>query len=100
MEVKVASTKDVPAGKMIGIENSGQKVVVANVEGSYFAIGNICTHRGCKLSQGTLTGQQVQCPCHGSIFDLKTGAVVKGPASRPEQSFKVKVDGDAVFITM
>lgn len=100
MEVKVASTKDLPAGKMIGIENSGQKVVVANVEGSYFAIGNICTHRGCKLSQGTLNGQHVQCPCHGSIFDLKTGAVVKGPASRPEQSFKVKVDGDAVFIIM
>ena len=99
MEVKVASTKDIPAGKMIGAENSGQKVVVANVNGSYYAIGNICTHRGCKLSEGTLNGQQIQCPCHGSIFDAKTGAVVRGPAQSPEKSFQVKVDGDAVLVS-
>ena len=99
MEARVASTKDVPAGTMIGVESSGQIIVVANVSGSYYAIGNICTHRGCKLSQGTLDGDKVQCPCHRSIFDIKTGAVVKGPATKPESSFKVKVDGDSVVVS-
>jgi nitrite reductase/ring-hydroxylating ferredoxin subunit len=100
MEVRVASLKDIPPGKMIGIENSGQKIVVANVNGSCYAIGNICTHRGCKLSEGTLSGDKVQCPCHGSIFDIKTGAIVKGPAANPEKSFKVKLDGDAILVTV
>jgi nitrite reductase/ring-hydroxylating ferredoxin subunit len=100
MEVRVASTKDVSTGKMIGIENSGQKIVVANVNGAYYAVGNICTHRGCKLSDGTLNGEKVQCPCHGSIFDIRTGAVVKGPAANPEKSFKVRVDGDAILVTI
>lgn len=100
MEVKVASKKDVPTGKMIGIENSGQKMAIANVSGAYYAIGNICTHRGCKLSDGTLKGEEVQCPCHGSIFDIKTGAVVKGPAKNPEKSLKVRVDGETLLVTV
>lgn len=100
MEVKVASKKDVPAGKMIGIENSGQKIVVANANGAYYAIGNICTHRGCKLSEGTLNEEKVHCPCHGSTFDIRTGAVIKGPATNPEKSFKVRVDGDDILVTI
>jgi 3-phenylpropionate/trans-cinnamate dioxygenase ferredoxin component len=100
MEVKVASIKDVPAGEMIGIDNSGQKIVVANVNGSYYAIGDVCTHRGCKLSEGTLKGDQVRCPCHGSIFDVKTGAVVKGLAKNPEKSFKVRVDGNSIMVAI
>jgi nitrite reductase/ring-hydroxylating ferredoxin subunit len=100
MEVKVALKADLPIGKMMGIENSGQKIVVANVSGAYYAVGNICTHRGCKLSEGTLNGEKVQCPCHGSTFDITTGAVIKGPASNPERSFKVRVDGDAILVTL
>ena len=100
MEVKVALKTDLPTGKMVGIENSGQKMVIANVNGKYYAVGNICTHRGCKLSDGTLNGEKVQCPCHGSTFDITTGAVIKGPASNPERSFKVRVDGDAILVTL
>ena len=100
MEIRAASKKDVSTGKMIGIENSGQKIVVANVSGAYYATGNICTHRGCKLSDGTLSEEKVQCPCHGSTFDIRTGAVIKGPATNPEKSFKVRVDGDAILVTI
>ena len=100
MEVRIASTKDEPTGKMIGTENSGPKIVVANVSGAYYAVGNICTHRGCKLSDGTLNGEKVQCPCHRSIFDIRTGAIIKGPAKNPEKSFKVRVDGDAILVTI
>lgn len=100
MEVRVASTKAVPVGKMIGIESSGQKIVIANVNGSYHAIGNICTHRGCKLSEGMLSEEKVQCPCHGSVFDMKTGVVIKGPATKPEKFFQVRVEGDAILVTI
>ena len=100
MDVKVTTKKDVPAGKMIGVESSGQKILVANLSGSYYAIGNICTHRGCKLSDGTLDGENVQCPCHGSVFNVKTGAVIQGPATVAEKSFKTKVDGDGILVTI
>jgi 3-phenylpropionate/trans-cinnamate dioxygenase ferredoxin subunit len=98
MEVKVASTNDIPKSTMIGVESGGQKLLVANINGSYYSIGNICTHRGCMLSEGTLKGDNVQCPCHGSVFDVKSGALIKGPAKNPEKSFKVKVDGDKLLV--
>ena len=98
MELKVTSTKDLPAGKMMGIESNGGKVLIANLSGNYYAIGNICTHMGCKLSEGSLDGEKVQCPCHGSTFDIRNGSVLKGPAKNPEPVFKTRVDGDQILV--
>ena len=99
MFVKVASVKDVTIGKMLGAEVNGKLVLVANVNGTHYAIGGTCTHRGCKLSDGELKENGiVECPCHGSNFDLKTGNVVKGPAAKPEPAFQVKVDGEDLLI--
>ena len=97
MEIEIASTKDVTQGKMMGVEKNGKALLIANVDGTYHAIGNICTHMGCKLSDGTLIGDTVQCVCHGSIFNLKTGAVEQGPAEKPEPSFSLRVDGDKIL---
>ena len=81
MEVRIASTKDLSSGKMMGIENNGKAILVANLNGQYYAIGNTCTHAGCMLSDGTLNGEKVRCPCHGSTFDA-AGHVTEGPAKR------------------
>jgi nitrite reductase/ring-hydroxylating ferredoxin subunit len=97
--VKIASAKDVPSGKMLGAEVGGNLVLVVNLNGKHYAIGNKCTHRGCRLSDGTLKENGVvECSCHGSNFDLKTGNVVKGPAAKPEPAFQVKVEGDDLLI--
>jgi 3-phenylpropionate/trans-cinnamate dioxygenase ferredoxin subunit len=96
--VKVASVKALVAGKMVGTEAGGKQILVANVDSKYYAIGDKCTHRGCKLSGGTLKENGVvACPCHGSNFDLKTGNVVKGPAKTPELVFQVKVEKDDIL---
>ena len=60
--VKVVLMKDLEAGHMIGVEASGKEIVVINLEGTVYAIGNRCTHMGCKLSDGTLRGGKVACP--------------------------------------
>ena len=52
----------------------------------------------CMLSDGTLRGENVTCSCHGSIFEVKTGNVVKGPARKPEPVFQVKVEGDQILV--
>ena len=97
----MASAKVLIAGKMVSAEAGGKPILVANVDGKYYAIGDKCTHRGCKLSGGTLKeGSVVVCPCHGSNFDVKTGNVVKGPAKTPEPAFLVKVEKDDVVVNV
>jgi nitrite reductase/ring-hydroxylating ferredoxin subunit len=99
--VKIASTSALTQGKMAGAELGGKHILVVNVEGKYYAIGNKCTHIGCSLSDGELKeGGVVRCPCHGSNFDVKTGKVLKGPAKSPEPTFEVKVEKDQVLINV
>ena len=96
--VKVVLMKDLEAGHMIGVEAGGKEIVVVNLEGTVYAIGNRCTHMGCKLSNGTLRGGNVTCPCHGSIFDVATGSVMKGPAKKPEPSYQTKIEGEHILV--
>jgi nitrite reductase/ring-hydroxylating ferredoxin subunit len=99
--VKVASAKALVAGKMVGAEANGKPILVANIDGKYYAIGDKCTHRGCKLSGGSIEESGVVgCPCHGSKFDVRTGNVVKGPAKTPEPVFQVKVEKDDVLVSV
>ena len=100
MQLTSLSAKDIPAGTMAGTRAGGKDILVANVDGQYYAIGNVCTHMGCTVSDGVLNGAYVQCPCHGSTFDVRTGAVVHGPATRPEPSYKVEVSGDQISIVV
>ena len=98
--VRAASTKDIAPGKMTDAELDGKPILIANVGSKYYAMGNICAHMGCMLSDGTLRNGQVQCQCHGSVFDLKTGNVVRGPASEPEPSYDVKVEGNQILVNV
>jgi glycine betaine catabolism B len=96
--VKVAETKDVQASQMIAVEVNGEKVCIANVEGRYYAIGNVCTHMGGPLAEGKLEEHVVQCPWHGSRFDIRTGEVVRPPAIRPEPTYEVKEENNNILI--
>ena len=96
--VKVAETKDAQASQMIAAEVNGEKVCIANVEGRYYAIGNVCTHMGGPLAEGKLEEHVVQCPWHGSRFDIRTGEVVRPPAIRPEPTYEVKEENNNILI--
>ena len=72
-------------GTMRAVEVDGARVAVANVGGRLVAFRDACTHRGCSLAEGALAGTVVTCSCHGSQFDVVTGAVVRGPARDPLQ---------------
>jgi nitrite reductase/ring-hydroxylating ferredoxin subunit len=95
--VKVFLTKDLEPGHMIGVEAGGKEIVVVNLEGKFYAIGNRCTHMSCVLSDGALKGRSVTCPCHGSTFDVTTGSVIKGPAKKPEPAYPTKIEGEHVL---
>lgn len=98
--IKLASISDVKPNIMMGLEINDKKILLVNVNGSYYAIGNVCTHRSCQLSKGKLQGETVVCPCHGSTFDLKTGNFVKGPTKKPEPTYELKVENNDILINL
>lgn len=96
--VTVAKTGDVEAGELAAFDVSGRKVAIANVDGTLYAFDDVCTHRQCSLAEGELEGTTVTCPCHGSQFDVRTGAVLTPPATVPVKSYPVRVEADAIQI--
>ncbi len=92
--VKVANTKDIQPSQMKEVEVNGQKICLVNVDGKYYALGNICTHEGGPLAEGTLEGYEVECPWHGTKFDVRTGDVTNPPATQSEPTYEVKVDSN------
>ncbi len=96
--VKVADTKDLQPSQMKEVQVNGETICVANVQGKYYAIGNICTHEGGPLAEGTLEGYEVECPWHYSKFDVRTGQVTAPPASEPVLAYEVKIDGDSILV--
>ncbi len=96
--VTVGKAEQVPPGKIMGFIVKGKKVVVANLGDEFYAIGSVCTHMGGPLERGQLQDNVVRCPWHGSRFDVTNGTVVGGPASAPEPSYRVKIEGADIQI--
>ncbi len=81
-------------GQMKLVQVEGQKVVVMNVEGAFYALEDACTHAGGPLHKGELDGCEVECPWHASRFDIRDGSVTDGPAKKPLQAFRVEIEGE------
>lgn len=96
--VKVAKTEDVQVSQMMAVEVNDERICLANVNGKYYAIGNVCTHMGGPLAEGKLEDYIVQCPWHGSRFDIRSGKVVRPPAMKPEPIYEVKVENNDILI--
>jgi nitrite reductase/ring-hydroxylating ferredoxin subunit/hemoglobin-like flavoprotein len=80
---------DLAPGQARLVHVDGQEVAVFNVAGRFYATNNECSHAGGPLSEGELDGQVVECPVHGSRFDVTTGEVIEGPARAPIATYKV-----------
>jgi len=92
---------DILPGKMIKVSIDGKDVLIANVDGKYYAIDDTCTHSGSSLSEGKLDGCTITCGWHGAQFDCKTGKLSKFPAKiRDLTSYSVVVESDNVFVEM
>ena len=96
--VKVATTAEIPPGNVHVYEVEGRQIAVCNVNGTFYAIDDVCTHDGGSLDQGQLEGDQIECPRHGARFDVKTGRPLTLPAVLPVQSYPVQVNGDEIRV--
>ena len=76
----------------------GEPVLLANLDGRYYAILDICSHQGVPLHDGFLEGNEIECALHGSSFDLRTGVVGLPPATEDLPTFKVQVEGKDILV--
>src|SRR3989344_2395372 len=99
MKIKVADVNEVSEGGLKKVDVNGEAVALFKIGGKIFATSNICTHAQCELDHNhAMHGEVVECACHGSQFNIKTGAVVLPPATEPLKTYQVSVEGEEVFI--
>jgi 3-phenylpropionate/trans-cinnamate dioxygenase ferredoxin subunit len=96
--VPAIKTTEVPSNGMVVVNVNGARVTVANVDGTYYAFDDDCTHEQCSLAEGDLSGTTVTCMCHGAEFDVRNGAVLAPPAVVPLRVYRTRIDGDALHI--
>ena len=83
--IKVASAADLAPGEAKCVEVAGKKIALFNLEGTFYAIDDTCTHRGGPLSEGEVSGEEVTCPWHGAKTGAVLGALVRAMAQKGSQ---------------
>jgi 3-phenylpropionate/trans-cinnamate dioxygenase ferredoxin component len=97
--VRVASVDEVPVESLKPVMADGEELCLAHSEdGNFYAIGDVCTHENFLLSQGELFGLDVECPQHGSRFNVQTGKVTGLPAVLPAKTFPVTIEDGDVYV--
>lgn len=103
--IRVADIAELPVNKMIMVVVDGKEVLLANIDGSYYAIANKCSHLGGALAKGSLEGSIVTCPKHGARFDVKTGQAIANAkigfikmSVKDVERYTVKVEGTDIFV--
>ena len=97
---KVAELHQVPVGRVKVVEVEEQELALCNVEGTIYAVANVCTHDGGPLGEGCLLDGQVECPRHGARFDVRTGAARTLPAVIGVPVFPVTLAGEAILVDL
>ena len=98
METKVCTVDELHKGHMRLISVNGKSIVLANVNGLFYAFQQRCTHSGGPLDQGILEGKKVTCPFHGAEFNIETGEMLDGPARGDIATYPVIVKDNEVFV--
>jgi 3-phenylpropionate/trans-cinnamate dioxygenase ferredoxin component len=98
----VANTSEIPDPGTLLVEVGEQLVAIIHAAGHYYALDDVCTHDGGPLSDGPVDPAQgtIACPRHGAKFDLRTGAALTMPATKPTKAHEVKIEGDQIFVRL
>lgn len=95
--LRVLKTNEVPKGMIRELQIDGKVIALANVDGKFYAIDNVCLHRGGPLAEGEMAGTSVTCPWHGWQYDVTTGKSLMNSAVGVK-TYPVEVRGDDVYV--
>lgn len=96
--VRIAPLADLPEGRGIRVEVDGHRVAVFRLGDDVYALGDRCSHAEASLAEGEVFDHEVECPRHGSEFDLRTGEPGSLPATKPVPVYRVEVEDGAVYL--
>lgn len=94
----VARVDELGNGARKFLDVDGEPIVVFNIAGQYFAIGDVCSHDDGPVGEGELKGTEIECPRHGARFDVRTGRALTLPAVADIPAYPVRVVGEEVQI--
>lgn len=98
--IKVAMVGEIDPGEARRVEAGGKRIALFNIDGTFYAIDDTCTHRGGPLSEGMVVGTEVTCPWHGAVFDVTNGSVLGAPAPRDVDRYAVRVEGEDIEVEL
>ncbi len=91
-------TDDVAEGEILRVEPDGlPPIAVYNVEGTFYATDDTCSHGEASLADGEIDGDRVECPFHGGFFEIATGAPAGAPCTEPIARYDVAVEDGAIY---
>ena len=96
--VSVAEVSELAPGEMKWVLADGQRLLLANVGGTFHAISDQCGHERASLTSGQLDGHVVRCPRHFARFDVRTGQLISGPLSSDVLVYQLKVEDGVVYV--
>lgn len=97
--VLVGKSSIIQEGELINVTLGGRQILLANIRGSYFATGNICTHEGAELHKGRIHNKELTCPWHGAKWDLTTGQLIRfRKFLESVGSYRVINEDDTLFV--
>lgn len=96
----VLDVEEIDEGDVVGVTVDDTEILLARVGDEFYAIGNICTHEHCHLSDGWIEDNEVVCPCHHAKFDVTTGEVTRPPAKEDEPVYDVTVEDGKIYINV
>ena len=98
--IEIAPASELPNGKRLFVDLGDKPIVILNIAGKLFALGDICTHDDGPLGDGMLEGNNIVCPRHGGEFDVRDGKAVQMPAVVDIPAYPVKVVDGMIFVGM
>lgn len=98
--IEVGRTGELAPGTMKRLDIRGRRILLANVDGHFYATDDTCTHEDASLSSGSLQGAWVKCPLHGSRFNVCTGEVLEEPAEEDLRTYPVRLEGDRILVAL
>jgi 3-phenylpropionate/trans-cinnamate dioxygenase ferredoxin subunit len=97
--VKVADLSSIPHDRGFLVDIGEDRIALFRLGDEVYAIGDRCSHAEASLAEGELFDTEVECPRHGSAFDIRTGKALTLPATKPVPVYEVKVEEGQVFIS-
>jgi 3-phenylpropionate/trans-cinnamate dioxygenase ferredoxin subunit len=100
MKLEITTLDQLPRDRGVRVKVGDRRIAMFRIGDDVYAIGDRCSHAEASLAEGELWDRTVECPRHGSEFDLETGVPSSLPATAPVPTYEVSVENGTVYLTL